>query len=124
MDEVGPDSGQVERLVAIHLAVQQNDGDLGFLGFLKHAVPAGRHDRGQQDRIDTLGDEGPDRGDLVFLLLLRVRELEVNAPLLGLLFCQRGFCRTPAGFRPDLRKADSLGHGSGRAKGYESRARE
>ncbi len=82
------------------------DRDFGFLGFGQHVVPAGGDDRRDEDRVDALGDEGAERLDLVFLLLLGVGEFQVDAALLGLLLGDRGFGGAPAGFRADLRKAD------------------
>ena len=79
MDLVGGDGGQVEVFGRIDAAVEQDDRDFGFLGFGQHVVPAGGDDGGDQDGVDALGDEAADGLDLVFLLLLRIGELEVDA---------------------------------------------
>jgi hypothetical protein len=107
-DEVGAEEAHVERLVLrVDRAVGQDDGDVGGLGLLEHGVPAGLDDRGERDDVDPLGDVGPDRLDLVLLLLLRVGELQVEAGLLG----QRVLDGlrvggAPAALRADLREAD------------------
>ena len=84
LDLVGGDRGQVQVLRRVDAAVEQDDRDLGFLGFGQHVIPAGGDDRRDEDRVDALGDEAADRLDLVFLLLLRVGELQVDAALFGL----------------------------------------
>ena len=50
MDKVRPHGGQIQIIGAVDLTVQQHDRDLGLLGFFQHGIPAGGHDRGQQDR--------------------------------------------------------------------------
>ncbi len=55
----------------------------GGLGFLQHGLPAGLHHRREGDDVHALRDEGADGLDLVFLLLLRVGELQRDARLGG-----------------------------------------
>ena len=52
---------------------------LAALGLLQDRVPAGLDDRAEGDHVDLLLDVGPDRLDLVLLLLLGVGELQVDA---------------------------------------------
>ena len=62
IDGVGGHGGEIERLVLrIDGAVEQHDRDLGVLGLLENRIPAGRHDRRDEDRVDALRDEGADR---------------------------------------------------------------
>src|SRR6185295_17086779 len=73
--------------------------------------------RREGDDVDLLGDVVADRLDLVFLLLLRVGEFEVDAGRGGGLFDRRRVGRAPAGFRPHLREAQGdglLAAGAGR----------
>ena len=80
LDEVGADERHVERGVfGVDGAVGEDDGDLGALGLLEHGVPAGLDDRAERDDVHLLLDVGPDRLDLVLLLLLSVGELQVDA---------------------------------------------
>ena len=46
--------------------------------FREHRVPARFHHRRERDDVDLLRDEAAQRLDLVFLLLLRVREAQVD----------------------------------------------
>ena len=123
VDEVGGDGGEVEAVGRVHGPVEQDHGDLGVGGLLQHFVPAVGDDGGQKDGIDTLGDEAPDRLDLVFLLLLGVGELEVDPPLLGFLPGHRGLGGAPAGFGTDLAEADGQigGHEGSGDKGNGAR---
>ncbi|MNX81083.1 hypothetical protein D3C86_1127590 [compost metagenome] len=106
MNLIGGYGGQVKIVRSLDLAVEQDDRDFFFLGFLQHGIPSGRDDRRDQDRIDALRDEAANGLDLVFLLLLRVGEFKRDAALFGLLLGDGGFSRAPAGFRTDLREAD------------------
>jgi hypothetical protein len=49
----------------------------------QHRVPARLDHRREGDHVDLLRDEAADRLDLVFLLLLRVGELQLDAGCLG-----------------------------------------
>src|SRR5262249_25152457 len=53
------------------------------------------------------------RLDLILLLLLRVGDLEIDLPLGGFLFGDRGLGSPPAGFRSDLGKTDGELGGTG-----------
>ena len=64
MDEVRADGRQVEVIRGIDHTVEKNDRDLGFLGFLENGIPTGRNNRGDQDRVHALGDEGAARGEI------------------------------------------------------------
>src|SRR5690606_37609969 len=126
LDLVGGDGGEIEIFGGIDATVEQDDGDLGFLGFGQDLIPASGDDRRHEDGIDTLGDEAADGLDLVFLLLLGVGEFEIDAAGLGFLLGYRGFSGAPAGLRADLRKADDfsrnvLGEGYGRQSCSEAR---
>jgi hypothetical protein len=90
----------------IDVAVDEHHRDLGGFRLLQHRIPARRHHGRQQDRVHTLRHEGPDRLDLILLLLLGVRDLEVDAALLGLVAGDGGLGRTPARFRANLREPD------------------
>ena len=108
LDEVRADERHVERLVlGVDRAVGEDDGDVGVLGLLEHAVPAGLDDRRERDVVDALGDVGPDRLDLVLLLLLGVREAEVEPGVRreGVLDRLR-VGGTPAALGADLAEAD------------------
>src|SRR5690606_7546929 len=77
------------------------------------------------DSVNALGDEAADGLDLVFLLLLGVGELEVDAAFLGLLPGHGCLGGAPARFRADLREADDLAgnvlcQGTGRQGGSEA----
>ena len=79
LDEVGPDERLVERLVlGVDRAVGEDHGDVRGLGLLEDGVPAGLDHGRERDVVDALRDVGPDRLDLVLLLLLRVGELRSN----------------------------------------------
>ncbi|MFN6925927.1 MAG: hypothetical protein ACK4P8_09795 [Tabrizicola sp.] len=73
-------------------------------------------------------EEAADRLDLVFLLLLGVGEFQVDAQFRRDLPGHAGLGRAPAGFRPDLRKADDLsgqtfGTGCRKQQAAQSRAK-
>ena len=55
-------------------AVDNDDRDIGILGFRENSIPAGFNHWGQRNDIHTLLDAGADGRDLVFLLLLGIRE--------------------------------------------------
>lgn len=90
MNKVRTQGGQIQLIRAVHLPVQQDHRDLGLLRLFQHRVPARGHDRRQQDRVNALRDERSDRGDLVFLFLLRIREAQIDAVLFGLLLASPG----------------------------------
>ncbi|MCY1301549.1 hypothetical protein D9M70_511700 [compost metagenome] len=113
MHEIGRHGRQVEVLRGVDGAVEQDDRNFRVLCFLQHLVPAGSDNRGDEDGVHALRDEGADRLDLVFLFLLRICEFKVDAALLCLLLGQRRLGGAPAGLRADLRKADDqIGRGS------------
>src|SRR5690606_7511341 len=85
MHLIGGDGGEVKVFRGIDLAVEQDDRNFRFLGFLQSRVPAGGDDRRDQDRINSLGDEAANGLDLVFLLLLGVGEFQRIAALFGFL---------------------------------------
>ena len=60
-------------------AVDNDDRDIGILGFLKNSIPTGFNHWGQSNDIHTLLDAGTHSGNLVFLLLLGIREDQFDA---------------------------------------------
>ena len=101
--EVRPDHGPVERRVAgVDRPVGEDDRDPGVLRLAQHGVPARLHDRRERDDVDLVGDEATDRRDLVLLLLLRVRERQLDAGLPGRLLDRDRVRRAPAALGPDL----------------------
>ena len=89
----------------LHIPVNHDDRDLGILGFLQHRIPARLHDRHESNDVNALGDKGADSLDLVLLLLLCIRELQLDTGLLCRLFDGFGVGRPPFGFRSDLGEA-------------------
>src|SRR6185369_8076007 len=80
LEKVRAHEGDVQRVIAyIDRAVGEDDGDLRDLGLTQHRFPPGLDDRRERDHIHALRDERAERLDLVFLLLLRVGELELDA---------------------------------------------
>jgi hypothetical protein len=105
--EVAGDQRRVERVVRhVHPAVNKDDRDLRLLDLLEHLVPPGLHDRGEHDVVDFLRHEGLDRTDLGGLLALGIGELEIDAPLLGLVLDALGLGGAPRRLRTDLREPD------------------
>ena len=68
----------------------------------KNLIPAGDDDRGDDDGVDLLGDEGAHGGQLRFFLALGVGEFEVDAFLLGFFLHVLGEGRAPVAFVADL----------------------
>lgn len=102
---VGGHGGHVEIFIFhINGTVEEEDRDFGLFRLFQHRLPAGSHHRRNEDRVYPLGDKGAHRFDLVFLFLLTIGDLQRDTALGGFLFRDAGFCRTPAGFRTDLRK--------------------
>ena len=106
LDEVRAHEGDPQRVV-LHVdgAVGQDDRDLRGLGFPQHGVPAGLDHRREGDHVHLLRDEGADRLDLVFLLLLRVGELQLDAGLLGGRLDRLGVGGAPFALGADLAEA-------------------
>ena len=127
--EVGADPCDVGVLDGgVDGAVDQHDRDAGVLDLLQDLVPAGLDHRGERDDVDVLGDEVPQRLDLVLLLLLRVDEVEVEAGLLGEARLDRlGVRGAPAALGAELGEAHAdqvvtavvaTATGSGAARGH------
>ncbi|MNH10112.1 hypothetical protein D3C79_695800 [compost metagenome] len=97
MHAVCGDAGH-EQGVILHadIAIQQKDGNIGFLGFLQYGVPTGLHDGGNKDGIHTLGNKGANGLDLVLLLLLGISNFQDDTAFLCLGFGYRSFGRPPA----------------------------
>jgi hypothetical protein len=57
---------------------------LRFLDLAHHRLPAGFYDGRESNHIHILSDKGSKRFDLIFLLLLSVGELEIDAAFGGL----------------------------------------
>ena len=76
--EVGNNSCLVKALVYIDLTVEQINLDAGFLSLLENIVPTGRLSCGDEQVINTLGDETLSRLKLL-VVLDAVERLEVVA---------------------------------------------
>ncbi len=102
---VGGDGGHIERFVFyIDGTIEQEHRNFSVFRFLQNRLPSRRHDRSNKDGIHALGDKRAHGFDLVFLLLLTIGDFQGDAAFLSLAFRNVGFCRTPAGFRANLRK--------------------
>ena len=87
-------------------AVGEDHGNLRGLGFPQHRVPAGFDHRRKRDHIDLLRDEGAQRLDLVFLLLLRVGESAGRCSWCGGGLDGFGVRRAPFALGADLAEAE------------------
>ena len=106
--EVGTGPDCVEILIFhLHFPVNDDHGNAGVLCLLKRRIPAVLRHRIQNDIIDILSDEFPDRFNLVLLFLLAVAEDEVIA-VVGSKYLLHGSAarKPPVGFGPDLGKTD------------------
>ena len=82
--EVGADQGDIEAGFGhVDGAVEEDDRDAGFLGFLQDVFKTGCDDGGEGDHVHALADEVADGLDLVFLLLLGVGERQLDVGALG-----------------------------------------
>ncbi|MNZ93457.1 hypothetical protein D3C78_1125230 [compost metagenome] len=73
MHAVGRHGCGIQRgIVHFDHPVEQEYRDLGLFGLLQYRGPPGGDYRCNENGINTLGDEGSDRFDLVFLFLLRI----------------------------------------------------
>jgi hypothetical protein len=106
LQEVRSHEGHPQRVVLhVDRAVGEDHRNLRGLGLAQHRLPTGLDHGREGDHVDLLRDEGADGADLIFLLLLRVGEFEVDAGILG-----RGLDRfrvggAPFAFGADLREA-------------------
>ena len=110
LDEVGADETHVQRRVRRHGAIRQDHGNAGGPGFVQHRVPTGLDDRRKGDDVHLLRDEGAQRLDLVFLLLLRVGEAQVDvvvaaADLIDSVFAVRHSLSAPIWLKPSTMRS-------------------
>jgi hypothetical protein len=72
------------------------------LAFCEHSVPTGGHHWRKRDHVDFLRDEIAQRLDLIFLLLLRVGEAQIDVHGGGGGLDRLGIRRAPLALSPDL----------------------
>ena len=101
-----PEEADVQRRIAGDRAVGEDHGNAGGLGFLQHRVPAGFDHRRERDHVHLLRDERAQRLDLVFLLLLRVGEAQVDVHGGGGGLDRLGVRRAPFALGADLAEAE------------------
>ena len=113
LDEVRADQRQIQRVVGdLDRAVGEDHRDVRGLGFAQHRFPAGFDHGRERDDVDALGDERAQRLDLVFLLLLRVRETQRDAGFRRGALDGGGVGRAPFAFGADLAEAEHDGFGA------------
>ena len=116
---VRADLGYIEGIIAdLYITVNNDNRDLCVLSFFKNCIPARLYNRDKGDDINALGNEGTNCFDLIFLFLLRIRELKIYTGILSSLLDRFRICGSPFGFRTDLREAHrnlliALGTGAG-----------
>jgi hypothetical protein len=139
LDEVRADQRQVQGLVGdLDGTVGEDDGNIRGLGFTKYRFPAGFHHWRERDDADTLRDERAQRLDLVFLLLLRIRETQRDAGFGRRTLNGSGVGRAPFAFGADLAETEhdgaaptirpgfsaGTGHEQGRSRGGQRHPNE
>ena len=68
LGHVGDDGSDIQALVSVDGAVEEDNGNTGLLGFLQHGVPAGGGSGGEQQVVHFVGDELLGLGNLLFIL--------------------------------------------------------
>src|SRR5690606_7042750 len=64
-NQVRHHSREVEIFRCVNAAVEQHNGNLGFLGFSQHVIPTGSDNWGNKDSVHALGNEAANGLDLV-----------------------------------------------------------
>ena len=74
------DFGHIERIITeFDIAVDNDNWDLGILCLFEDRIPPRLDNGNESDDINALGNKGTNCLDLVLLLLLCIRELQVDA---------------------------------------------
>ena len=87
-------------------AIYHDNGDAGIFGLLENVIPTCFDQRRNANYIDLLSNERANSLDLIFLFLLGVRELQLDAQLRRRFLHRRGIGRAPFTLRAELGIAD------------------
>ena len=107
-DKIGGDERHIKVFSRADAAIDQDNRNLCALGFAKDLIPAGLDARREDDGIDALGDEGPDRLNLLFLIFLRIRKAQIDMTILCLGLDRLRLGGAPIAFLAFLREADDF----------------
>ena len=98
-------AGGKSLFLRVNVPVHQDHGDPRILCLLQHIIPAFFHNGRKCDHIHLVGNEPPDRSDLIFLLLVCILQHQADPVLSGLLFDIPGVADSPRTLGAQLAEA-------------------